>query len=108
MWELMLATEQLDIYMDEVNLKLEIRIKSDRDLVPLVIRMNHTDLTQLIYTLLEINRSFRGDIPFFIRKSCQAKPSQTAKKARCTPPLSRGSEPSCFFPSNVDPMFSFC
>lgn len=65
MWELMLATEQLDIYMDEVNLKLEIRIKSERDVAPLIIRMNHTDLTQLIYTLLEINRSFRGDIPFF-------------------------------------------
>jgi hypothetical protein len=73
MWELMLATEQLDIYMDEVNLKLEIRIKSERDLPPFTIRMNHTDLTQLIYTLLEINRSFRGDIPFFHTKKLPGK-----------------------------------
>ena len=67
MWELMLATEQLDIYMDEANLRLEIRIKQNRqDVSTFTIRMNHTDLTQLIlHTLLEINRSFRGDIPFF-------------------------------------------
>ncbi|CAH1217836.1 hypothetical protein PAECIP111891_04647 [Paenibacillus allorhizoplanae] len=73
MWELMLATEQLDIYMDEVNLRLEIRLKSERDSTPLTIRMNHTDLTQLIYTLLEINRSFRGDIPFFHTKKLPGK-----------------------------------
>lgn len=61
----MLATEQLDIYMDEANLRLEIRVKNDKSLAPFTIRMNQTDLTQLIHTLLEINRSFRGDIPFF-------------------------------------------
>ena len=68
MWEQMLETEQLDIYMDEVNLRLEIRIKSESALSPLTIRMNHTDLTQLIHTLLEISRSFRGDVPFFYSK----------------------------------------
>lgn len=73
MWELMLATEQLEVYMDEVNLRLEIRLKSERDSSPLTIRMNHTDLTQLIYTLLEINRSFRGDIPFFHTKRLPGK-----------------------------------
>ncbi|CAN7411884.1 hypothetical protein [Paenibacillus sp. LjRoot56] len=73
MWELMLATEQLEVYMDEVNLRLEIRLKSERDSSPLTIRMNHTDLTQLIYTLLEINRSFRGDIPFFHTKKLPGK-----------------------------------
>ncbi|KRE69791.1 hypothetical protein [Paenibacillus sp. Soil750] len=73
MWELMLATEQLEVYMDEVNLRLEIRLKSERDSSPITIRMNHTDLTQLIYTLLEINRSFRGDIPFFHTKKLPSK-----------------------------------
>ncbi|MNR04711.1 hypothetical protein D3C85_1206940 [compost metagenome] len=65
MWEQMLETEQLDIYMDEANLRLEIRMKSESNLSPLTIRMSHTDLTQLIHTLLEISRSFRGDVPFF-------------------------------------------
>lgn len=74
MWELMLATEQLDIYMDEANLRLEIRIQTDKTLAPFTIRMNYTDLTQLIHTLLEINRSFRGDIPFFHNKKLPGKP----------------------------------
>jgi hypothetical protein len=73
MWELMLATEQLDIYMDEANVRLEIRIKTENTLAPLTIRMSHSDLTQLIHTLLEINRSFRGDIPFFHTKKLPGK-----------------------------------
>jgi hypothetical protein len=77
MWELMLATEQLDIYMDEVNLRLELRIKNEKSLTPFIIRMNQTDLTQLIYTLLEINRSFRGDIPFYHTVQSKKLPGKT-------------------------------
>ncbi|MDR6549034.1 hypothetical protein [Paenibacillus qinlingensis] len=73
MWELMLANEQLEIYMDEANLRLEIRIKSEKYTDPFTLRMNYTDLTQLIHTLLEINRSFRGDIPFFHTKKLPGK-----------------------------------
>ncbi|OCT12134.1 hypothetical protein A8709_30240 [Paenibacillus pectinilyticus] len=74
MWKLMLQTEQFDVHMDEANLLLEIRILTGDHVAPVTVRMCHADLTQLLHTLLEINRSFRGDIAFFLAKKLTDKP----------------------------------
>lgn len=74
MWKLMLQTEQFDIHMDEAKLLLEIRIRTGENGTPVIVQMSHADLTEMIHTLLEINRSFRGDIAFFLAKNLTDKP----------------------------------
>ena len=74
MWKLMLRTEQFDIHMDEANLLLEIRIQTGENGTPVIVQMSHVDLTEMIHTRLEINRSIRGDIAFFLAKNLSDKP----------------------------------
>lgn len=65
MWKQMLLTEQLEILMDESNLQLEVRLIITEKEKANVVRLTHAELMQLMHTLLEINRSFRGDIAYF-------------------------------------------
>ncbi|NEW08637.1 hypothetical protein GK047_21815 [Paenibacillus sp. SYP-B3998] len=65
MWKQMLNTELLEIQMDESNQFFELRLNSNKRNDRAVVRLNHADLIQLMHTLLEINRTFRGDIPYF-------------------------------------------
>lgn len=66
MWEEMLLTEQLSIHMDKSSHRLELKLREHEceDTVSAV-QLSQAELTQLLHTLLEINRCFRGDIAYF-------------------------------------------
>lgn len=74
MWKLMLHTEQFDVHMNEAELLLKITIFTGEQAAPVTVHMSYGDLTQMLHTLLEINRSFRGDISFFLAKTLSDKP----------------------------------
>ncbi|MBD0381007.1 hypothetical protein [Paenibacillus sedimenti] len=65
MWKRMLKTELLEIRMDESNRLFEVQLYGNiEDTIP-VVRLGHADLIELMHTLLEINRTFRGDLPYY-------------------------------------------
>ena len=74
MWKQMLLTEQLEIQMDESNHLLEVRLNRTEQEETATVRLNHTELIQILHTLLEINRSFRGDTSYFQSEQDQVKP----------------------------------
>lgn len=74
MWKPMLHTEQFDIHMNEAELLLRISIYAGEQSAHAMVHLSYADLTQMLHTLLEINRSFRGDISFFLAKSLSDKP----------------------------------
>ncbi|NOU76649.1 hypothetical protein GC098_35715 [Paenibacillus sp. LMG 31458] len=74
MWKQMLLTEQLEIQMDESNHLLEVRLSRTEQEETAIVRLNHAELIQILHTLLEINRSFRGDISYFHSVQDQIKP----------------------------------
>ncbi|WNR43066.1 hypothetical protein [Paenibacillus roseipurpureus] len=74
MWKLMLHTEQFDIHMHEAELVLRISIYAGEQAAPVTVHMSYADLTEMLHTLLEINRTFRGDISFFLAKTLSDKP----------------------------------
>ncbi|MDQ0897375.1 MULTISPECIES: hypothetical protein [unclassified Paenibacillus] len=75
MWKQMLLTEQLEIQMDESNHLLEVRLSRTEQEETAIVRLNHAELIQILHTLLEINRSFRGDISYFHSVQVQVKHS---------------------------------
>jgi hypothetical protein len=66
MWKLMLTTELLEIQMNELEQLFELKLRGGkRKQDTAVVRLNQADLIQLVHILLEINRTFRGDVPYF-------------------------------------------
>ncbi|MEW9700343.1 hypothetical protein [Paenibacillus sp. SI8] len=61
----MLKTELLEIQMDEQAQLFELKLGGQTRHESLTVRLNQADLIQLMHTLLEINRIFRGDVPYF-------------------------------------------
>lgn len=74
MWQKMLLTEQLEIQMDESNHLFEVRLRRIEQEDTAAVRLNHAELIQILHTLLEINRSFRGDISYFHSVQVMVKP----------------------------------
>jgi hypothetical protein len=74
MWKQMLLTEQLEIQMDESNHLLEVKLSRTEQEETAIVQLNHAELIQIMHTLLEINRSFRGDISYFHSEQDQIKP----------------------------------
>ncbi|MCY9656397.1 hypothetical protein P5G65_15045 [Paenibacillus chondroitinus] len=66
MWEEMLLTEQLNIHMDKANHMLELKLRDhEQEDTFSTVQLSHAELILLLHTLLEVNRCFRGDIPYF-------------------------------------------
>ncbi|MCY9670579.1 hypothetical protein M5X11_37800 [Paenibacillus alginolyticus] len=74
MWKQMLLTEQLEIQMDESNHLFEVRLRRTEQEDTAAVRLSHAELIQILHTLLEINRSFRGDISYFHSAQVMVKP----------------------------------
>ncbi|UKS23939.1 hypothetical protein LOZ80_20055 [Paenibacillus sp. HWE-109] len=60
MWEQVLLTDQLHIQMNTRHQVLELTLNHSQKPAS-TIRINHSELTLLLHTLLEVNRQFRGD-----------------------------------------------
>ncbi|MGO4273958.1 hypothetical protein AB4Z22_29685 [Paenibacillus sp. TAF58] len=74
MWKQMLLMEQLEIQMDESNHLFEVKLSRTEQKETAIVQLNHAELIQILHTLLEINRSFRGDISYFHPEQNQVKP----------------------------------
>jgi hypothetical protein len=65
MWDQMLITDQLEIHMDKSNHLLELKLSNHDKEESATVQLSHAELIQLLHTILEINRSFRGDIAYY-------------------------------------------
>ncbi|RTE10362.1 hypothetical protein [Paenibacillus whitsoniae] len=67
----MLRTEQFYIQMDELKHTLEIGFTGEANEPLRSLNLSHAELTQLLYTLLDVSSVFRGDTAYFEPKSGQ-------------------------------------
>ncbi|SDO30192.1 hypothetical protein SAMN04487897_111121 [Paenibacillus sp. yr247] len=65
MWEQMLLTDQIEIQMDKFDHLLELKLSNHEKEEAATVRLSHAELILLLHTLLEVNRSFRGDISYY-------------------------------------------
>ncbi|MFD0695896.1 hypothetical protein ACFQZT_17600 [Paenibacillus sp. GCM10027628] len=112
MWKQMLKTELLEIRMDESNRLFEVQISGSKKHAMPAVRLGQADLMELIQTLLEINRVFRGDVPYyatcettnqsahsFVDEQERTKVPDNAKKSTTTS-MHASSEGASFLGSN--------
>lgn len=69
MWEELLLSNKLDVHMDRTNLLLQLTLHNKEEdastSAPPKVQLSHAELVQLLHTVLEANRCFRGDIAYF-------------------------------------------
>lgn len=68
----MLRTEQFYVHMDDMAHILEIGFTGTASEPPQTVSLSHAELTQLLYTLLDVSSAFRGDTAYFEPKSGHA------------------------------------
>ncbi|TXK85971.1 hypothetical protein [Paenibacillus sp. N3.4] len=71
----MLQTKQIEICMHMFDKKVVLKLNDSDKGSTLITQLDHAELIELIHTLLEINRSFRGDIPFYLPKKNTLNPT---------------------------------
>ncbi|MCD1259282.1 hypothetical protein B5M42_010575 [Paenibacillus athensensis] len=67
MWKSMLKTNRLEIQMEALSQVVEVKLQEAGavETPGTAIRLSHAELMQVMHTLLEINRTFRGDETYF-------------------------------------------
>jgi|GEM_PF-2974688 len=70
MWKSMLKTSRLEIQMEAASQVVEVTLQDagetgEAEVAGTAIRLSHAELMQVMHTLLEINRTFRGDEIYF-------------------------------------------